>query len=146
MIDVILPSTMKKKPAIQPVILFDGVCNLCNSTVNFVIKRDRKNLLRFAALQSFAAGQLLGQYGLQEGEMKSFVLIENGKAYTQSTAALKVCRYMTWLWPFCYCLIIIPKFIRDGVYNRVAKNRYKWFGIKEQCMVPTAQVSAKFLL
>lgn len=137
---------MPKKFIIQPVILFDGVCNFCNGTVNFVIKRDRKNKLRFAALQSFAAGQLLEQYGLPQSGMKSFVFIENGKAYTQSTAALKVCRYMNWLWPLCYTFIIIPRFIRDGVYNWIAKNRYKWFGVQQQCMIPSAQVKAKFLL
>ncbi len=137
---------MQKKPAIQPVILFDGVCNFCNNTINFVIKRDRKNLLRFAAMQSFAAGQLLQQYGLPEGEMKSFVFIENGKVFTQSTAALRVCKYMTWLWPLFYILTIIPKFIRDAVYDRIAKNRYKWFGVREHCMLPTVETRAKFLV
>ena len=129
----------------QPVILFDGVCNFCNSAVNFTIKRDKKALIQFAPLQSEKGRLFLRQYNLPIAEMKSFVFIEEGKAYTQSTAALKVCRHLSGLWSLCYGFIIVPKFIRDGLYNWIAKNRYKWFGVREQCMIPTPEVRKRFL-
>jgi predicted DCC family thiol-disulfide oxidoreductase YuxK len=129
----------------QPIILFDGVCNFCNSSVNFVIKRDKKALIQFATLQSEAGNKILQAFSLPTTEMNSFVFIENGKAFTQSTAALKVCRYLGAGWPLCYGFIIVPKFIRDGIYNWIAKNRYKWFGVKDQCMIPTPEVKARFL-
>ena len=129
----------------QSIILFDGVCNLCNSAVIFVIKRDKKNLLRFAPLQSKTAHRLLANYNIQTQGIKSFIFIEEGKLYTQSTAALKVCRYFTGLWPLLYGFIIIPSFARDGLYRWIAKNRYKWFGQKNECMIPTPKLQAKFL-
>ncbi len=129
----------------QPIILFDGVCNLCNSAVNFVIKRDKTNLIRFAPLQSETAHQLLADFNIPVAVMKSFIFIENGKAYMQSTAALKVCKHLKGLWPLLYGLIIVPSFIRDGVYKWIAKNRYKWFGKKNECMIPTAELQSKFL-
>ena len=129
----------------QPTILFDGVCNFCNSAVNFVIKRDKKKTIVFAPLQTTAGQVLLQQYNLPADDMQSFVFIDNGKAYTRSTAALKVCPYLRRLWPLCYVFIIVPKFIRDGIYNWIAKNRYKWFGVRDQCMIPTPEVKARFL-
>ncbi len=129
----------------QPVILFDGVCNFCNGAVNFTIRRNKKNDILFAPLQSEQGQALLKQYNLPFKEMESFVFIENGKAYQRSTAALKVCRHLNSLWPVCYGLIIVPKFIRDGIYNWIAKNRYKWFGQKDSCMIPTPEIKARFL-
>lgn len=129
----------------KPIILFDGVCNFCNSAVNFVIKRDKKAQINFAPLQSSTGIQLLQQYNLTSDVMNSFIFIENNKAYTRSAAALKVCRYLRRGWPICYGFIIVPKFIRDGVYNLIAKNRYKWFGVKQQCMIPSPDVKARFL-
>jgi len=129
----------------QPVILFDGVCNFCNSAVNFVIRHDKKAQVQFAPLQSDKGRLFLRQYGLPAAEMKSFVFIEDGKSYTQSTAALRVCRYLNGLWPLCYGFIIVPKFLRDGIYNWIAKNRYKWFGVREQCMMPTPEVRTRFI-
>lgn len=129
----------------QSIILFDGVCNFCNSAVNFTLKRNKKENIRFAPLQSEAAQKLLQQYGLPGDVMESFVFIDDGKAYQRSTASLKVCRHLTGLWPLCYGLIIVPRFIRDGIYNWIAKNRYKWFGIREVCMMPTPEVRARFL-
>lgn len=129
----------------QPVILFDGVCNFCNSAVNFVIKRDKKARIKFAPLQSGTGKQLLEQYGLPVNELHSFIFIENDKAYDRSTAALRVCRYLKGLWPLCYGLIIVPRFIRNGIYNWIATNRYKWFGQKQECMVPTPEVRERFL-
>ncbi len=128
-----------------PIILFDGVCNFCNNAVNFVIKRDKKNSLRFATLQSEVSHQILRNKKIEADDLSSFVFIENEKIFTRSTAALRVCRYLTGMWPLMYGFMIVPKFIRDGVYNWVSGNRYKWFGKKEKCMVPTPQISAKFL-
>ena len=130
----------------QPIILFDGVCNFCNGAVNFTIKRDKQKQIRFAALQSEAGRQLVRQYGLPADDMRSFLFIENSKVYNRSTAALKVCMYLKGLWPLCYGLIVIPAFIRNGIYDWIAKNRYKWFGEKQECMIPSPEVRAKFLV
>jgi predicted DCC family thiol-disulfide oxidoreductase YuxK len=129
----------------QPIILFDGVCNFCNSAVNFTIKRNAKANILFTAMQSEAGQKILKQYNLPLGDMQSFIFIESGTAYKQSTAALKVCRHLRGLWPLCYSFIIVPKFIRDGIYNWIAKNRYKWFGIRQECMIPTPEVKTRFL-
>lgn len=129
----------------QPVILFDGVCNFCNSAVNFVIKRNAKANIFFTPMQSDAGQKLLQQYNLPVHDMQSFIFIDEGKVYKQSTAAFRVCRYLRGLWPVCYGLIIIPNFIRDGIYNWIAKNRYKWFGMRQTCMMPTPEVKARFL-
>lgn len=129
----------------EPVILFDGVCNFCNSTVNMVIRNDKKALIKFAAMQTDIGRQLLQQYQLPVDDLKSFVFLENGKAYKKSTGALKVCRYLRGLWPLLYTFIIIPPFIRNALYDFIAKRRYKWFGVREQCMIPTPEVRARFL-
>jgi len=128
-----------------PLILFDGVCNFCNGAVQFVLKRDRKKQIRFAPMQSENAKALLDQYGLPVNEFSSFVFIENGKAYTRSTAALRVCRYLRPLWPLCYGAVIIPAFIRNGIYDWIARHRYKWFGVRNECMIPTPEVRSRFL-
>ncbi len=129
----------------QPIILFDGVCNFCNAAVNFTIKRDKQKIIKFAPLQSEAGRQLIQQYGLPENDMRSFLFIENDKVYSRSTAALRVCRHLKGLWPLCYGFMIVPAFIRNAVYDLIAKNRYKWFGQKEECMVPTPDIRARFL-
>ncbi len=129
----------------QPIILFDGVCNFCNSAVNFVIKKNAKANILFAPMQSEAGQKILKQYNLPADDMQSFVFIDKGKAYKQSTAALNVCRYLRGLWPLCYGLIIVPRVIRDGIYNWVAKNRYKWFGVRQACMMPSQEVKQRFL-
>lgn len=129
----------------DPVILFDGVCNFCNGAVNFTIKRDKHHTIKFAPLQSDIGKMLLLQYGLPENYSSSFLFIEKGKLFSRSTAALRVCRYLKGFWPLCYGLIIIPAFIRNAVYDLIAKNRYKWFGQKAECMIPTPDVRARFL-
>jgi predicted DCC family thiol-disulfide oxidoreductase YuxK len=129
----------------QPVVLFDGVCNLCNSAVQFIIKRDKKNIFRFASLQSPIGQKLLEQYHLPTNELNSFILVENNKVYDRSTGALRVVKRLKGLWPLLYILIIIPKFLRDPVYNWVGRNRYKWFGKKDECMIPTPELKARFL-
>ncbi len=129
----------------QSIILFDGVCNFCNSSVNFVIQRDKNSRIKFTALQSEAGQQLLKQFNLPTHSFDTFIFIEEGVAYTLSTGALKVSKYLSGWWPMMYGLIIVPKFIRDSIYKWIAKNRYKWFGKKDQCMIPTPEVRERFL-
>ena len=129
----------------RPIVLFDGVCNLCNGAVQFVIRRDRKKQFLFAALQSKTGSALMQQYGFTAGDLSSFILIEQDKAYNQSTGALRVAKKLSGLWPMLYGFIIFPKFIRDGVYGWIAHNRYKWFGKKDACMIPTPELKARFL-
>ena len=128
-----------------PVILFDGVCNFCNYWVNFAIKRDKKKKLKFTPLQGETAKQLLPQYNIQPNALSSVILIDKGKAYTQSSAAIRICKYLDGGWKLCYGFIIIPKFIRDFFYNIIARNRYKWYGKKDECMVPTPGLRERFL-
>lgn len=129
----------------SPVILFDGVCNFCNGAVSFVIKRDKKSVLKFAALQSKAARKLLTGQHLRVNKFHSIVLIENNRIYTRSTAVLKICRYLDNLWPLMYGFIIVPTFLRDHIYHWVSKNRYRWFGKRDECMNPTDDIRARFL-
>ena len=128
----------------ERILLFDGVCNFCNFWVNFVIKRDPAKKLRFTTLQGETAKTLLADHDISNN-LGTVIFIENGKAYTQSSAVLKVARQLNGGWKLFYGLIIIPKFLRDGIYNVVARNRYKWFGKKQNCMVPTAAVKERFL-
>jgi predicted DCC family thiol-disulfide oxidoreductase YuxK len=129
----------------HPLILFDGICNFCNSAVNFVIKKDKEAVIHFAPLQSPKGRLYLKQYNYPVNHLNSFLFIEENKVYTKSTAALKVCRHLKGLWPLCYGFIIVPKFIRDGIYSWVAKNRYKWFGVRQECMMPTPEVRSRFV-
>ena len=129
----------------KKIILFDGVCNLCNNSVTFVIKRDRKDKFRFAALQEDAGQRLVDKYGIDTTKTDSIILIENGKAYIKSTAALRIARHLGGLYPLCYAFMIVPNFIRNWVYDYVARNRYKWYGKKESCMIPTPELKEKFL-
>ncbi|MEI6088636.1 MAG: DCC1-like thiol-disulfide oxidoreductase family protein [Bacteroidota bacterium] len=119
----------------KSIILFDGFCNLCSWAVQFVVKRDKKKKFQFASLQSEYGIKILIENNLPASDFNSLVLVENGKIYTQSTGALKIARSLSGLWPIFYTAIILPTFIRDGIYNWVAKNRYKWFGRKEACFL-----------
>jgi predicted DCC family thiol-disulfide oxidoreductase YuxK len=129
-----------------PLILFDGVCNYCNTMVNFIIRRDKKKIFRFAPLQSEAARNILQRFHLPQNNFDSFMLFENNKIYQRSDAALRLYNKLPWYWKWTQVFWIIPKFIRDGVYNVIARNRYKWFGKKDQCMVPAPGVKERFLL
>jgi len=131
--------------ATQSIILFDGVCNLCNGTVQFVIKRDKKNQFLFASLQSMEGKKILMENNVLPDKLYSFILAEDGKIYDRSTAALRVIKKLSGFWHFFYGFIIVPEFIRNGIYNFIARNRYKWFGKKDECMVPTPELKAKFL-
>jgi predicted DCC family thiol-disulfide oxidoreductase YuxK len=129
----------------KKIILFDGVCNLCSSSVQFIIKRDKKNQFLFGSLQGIAGQEYLKQFNLPADSFNSFMLLEDGKLYTRSSGALRMLKYLGTGWQLFYSFIIVPKFIRDGVYNIIAKNRYKWFGKKEACWIPTPELKAKFL-
>ena len=130
---------------LSPVILFDGVCNLCNGFVQFVIARDPAARFHFAALQSESARRLLARVdGL--GEVPdSVVLVDRGRIYTRSSAALRIARGLPFPWSLARALIVVPRPLRDWVYDRVARHRYRWFGRKDTCMVPTPDVRARFL-
>ena len=127
------------------VILFDGVCNFCNGAVNFVIERDRQGYFKFAALQSEAGEGLLTKFGIDSVETDSVVLIEDDKAYLHSSAALKIVRRLPAPWPLLYGFIIVPRSIRDWAYRLFAKHRYRLFGRREECMIPTPEIRARFL-
>lgn len=129
----------------KQILLFDGVCNLCNSIVKFTIKRDPAGQFHFASLQSQVGQNLLRQYNLPTDDMDSFVLIVGDKHYTQSSAGLEVFRRFGGLWSLLYPLILIPKPIRDRVYRFIATNRYQWFGKQDTCLVPTPDIQARFL-
>lgn len=129
----------------RPVVLFDGVCNLCNGAVNFIIDRDARQQFRFASLQSEVGEQLLREYRLPSEYLRSLVLIDNQEACTKSTAALKIARRLDGLWPLCYVFIALPPVFRDYLYNIVARNRYRWFGQSEACRYPTKAERARFL-
>ncbi len=129
----------------HPIVLFDGVCNLCDGFVQFVMKRDRTGEFRFAPLQSETGRILLGHFNLDENVIDSVILIENGAAYNKSTAGLRTMRRIGGVWGLAYVFIIVPKFIRNSVYDFIAKNRYRLFGKKDACMIPTPEVRARFL-
>lgn len=127
------------------IILFDGVCNFCNSSVNKIIRHDKKNRFKFAALQSEIGKKLLKKYPIDSSKIDSIILIENNTAFIKSTAILKISKHMSGLYPLAYGFMIIPAFIRNIVYDFIAKNRYKWWGKKDNCMIPTQEVKSKFI-
>ena len=129
----------------HPVILFDGVCNLCSGAVAFIIKRDKAAKYRFASLQSEIGKKLISRFNLSSDKIDSIFLIDNDAYYLKSTAVIKICRDLGAFWPLVYIFILIPKSFRDYVYDFVAKNRYKWFGKQEQCMIPGEKLDSRFL-
>jgi predicted DCC family thiol-disulfide oxidoreductase YuxK len=128
----------------KAVILFDGVCNLCSGSVQFILKRDKEKKFLFASLQSGYGENLLKQLELPSNTFNSFILFENGKFFTRSTAALKMFSQLKG-WGWVKIFWIVPEFIRDSVYNLIARNRYKWFGKKEECWLPTPELKERFL-
>lgn len=129
----------------EHVILFDGVCHLCQGAVKFIIKHDPAGRFRFASLQSQAGSRLLQAAGAHEKSLDSVVLIENGTYYIRSAAALRIARGLRSPWPLLYALIVVPKGLRDAVYRFIAKHRYRWFGKDETCLVPTRELRERFL-
>ncbi|MBK9153635.1 MAG: thiol-disulfide oxidoreductase DCC family protein [Chloracidobacterium sp.] len=127
-------------------VLFDGVCNFCNNSVNFIIERDKAGYFKFAPLQSEIGEELIEKYGIDPADTDSVVLIDEGKAFTHSTAALKIARKLDGPWSLSHGLIIVPRFIRDGAYKLFAKYRYRLFGRRDACMMPTPEIRARFLI
>ena len=129
----------------KAVVLFDGVCNFCDNSVQFMIKHDPKGYFMYATLQSDTGQALLKKYDIPTEIIDTIVLVENEKAFTQSTAALRIARKLNRLWSLFYIFIIVPPFIRNPVYRFVARNRYKWFGKKDSCMMPDPEIRSRFL-
>lgn len=131
----------------HPIVLFDGVCNLCNGSVLFILDRDPAAHFRFAALQSDAGRRLLEELGrpLGAGDPESIVLVDAGRVYERSAAALRIARRMRGLWKLLWVLVIVPWPVRDFVYRVVANNRYRWFGRTAECRVPTPELRARFI-
>lgn len=127
------------------IILFDGVCNFCNGAVKFVIERDRAGYFKFAALQSEVGEELRLKYQIDDNETDSVILIEHDKAYLHSTAALRIARRLDRVWSLGYAFIVVPRPLRDMFYRLFAKYRYRLFGRREECMIPTADVRTRFL-
>jgi predicted DCC family thiol-disulfide oxidoreductase YuxK len=127
------------------ILLFDGICNLCNSSVNFVLDHDKHDRFRFASLQSETAKKILAGTGMGDTPLDSAALIENGKVYLRSDVALRAAWHLGGGWALFYAFAIVPRFMRDWIYNWIAKNRYSWFGKRESCRMPDAQTRAKFL-
>jgi predicted DCC family thiol-disulfide oxidoreductase YuxK len=125
--------------------LFDGICNFCNSSVNFIIERDKKNIFRFAALQSEAGEKLQRKFSLNPNDLSSVIVIDGDKYYKKTTAALNVMKDLGFPWNLSYVLIHIPPFIRNIAYSIIAKYRYKWFGKRESCRIPAPEEREKFL-
>jgi len=129
----------------HPVVLFDGVCNLCNGSVEFIIARDPTARFRFAPLESAAARSLIDEARPRGPLPDSIVLMEHHRMYTRSTAALRIARRLRFPWPLLYALIIVPRPLRDAIYDFIARHRYRWFGKRDTCMVPTPELRARFL-
>lgn len=137
------------------IIFFDGICNFCNSSVNFIIKRDKNNYFKFASLQSEFAQNFLEPFNLvpkvhlgngkMEKKLDSIILFKNNKLYIKSTAALRIAKHLYGLWKIFFIFIIIPPFIRNFAYDIIAKNRYKWFGKRDSCMIYDDDIKNKFL-
>lgn len=127
------------------IVLFDGVCNLCNHSVDFIIRRDSKNVFKVGAIQDAHTQRLLESYDIPQDYLDSLIYIHREKVFFKSRGALEIARNLGGLWPLVYGLIIIPAFIRDPIYDWIARNRYRWFGKKETCRLPTPEERAKFL-
>jgi predicted DCC family thiol-disulfide oxidoreductase YuxK len=133
------------KTANHQILLFDGVCQFCNDTVQFIIRHDKQETFKFAALHSAIGQELLKKHSLPTNDLQSVVLIKNQSAYTRSTAELHIFLGLGGWWSILYLFVLMPRPIRDGIYNFIAKNRYKWFGKKEECMVPSQEIRKRFL-
>ncbi|MFN6194269.1 MAG: thiol-disulfide oxidoreductase DCC family protein [Planctomycetota bacterium] len=129
----------------HPVVLFDGVCNLCSAAVQFVLRRDRKARFRFAALQSNAAAELLAAAGWRGPRPDSVAFVAGGRVLWKSSAALAIARRLGWPWPLLGVFAVVPRPLRDLVYDFIARRRLRWFGTRASCMVPTKELRARFL-
>lgn len=136
---------MESNTQYNALVLFDGLCNFCNSSVNYVVKHDKLNRFKFAPLQSEKGQLLLNKYHIDTAKTDSIVFILNEKSYIKSTAAILIAKQLGGMHILLSVFLIIPSFVRDFIYDFIAKNRYKWFGRKEVCMVPSEEVKSKFI-
>ena len=127
------------------IIVFDGRCNLCNAAIHFIIERDKQAKFKFAAAQSSAGLKLQTEFGLNALDKQTLILLKNNNAYSRSSAAIRITRELDGCWKILSLFWIIPKPMRDFFYNFISKNRYKWFGKKDQCMVPSEDIKTRFL-
>ncbi len=132
-------------PVSGKIILFDGVCNLCNSSIQFIIRHDPESQFKFAALQSTFGREQLMKFGIEQDALSSVILIRDGVAFQRSDAALEIARDFKGMWRGLYYSKIIPRFFRDWIYDRIAKNRYSLFGKRDECMIPTPDLKARFI-
>jgi predicted DCC family thiol-disulfide oxidoreductase YuxK len=129
----------------EAILLVDGVCNLCNALVRFIVRRDPRGTIRYASLQSETAQTLLQKHGAPDSNLDTVVLLESDRVFVRSTAVLHVFRHLTYPWPLLFALMVIPRSWRDRIYDAVARRRYKWFGRRDACMVPSTDVRHRFL-
>ena len=127
------------------VVIFDGVCNLCSHTVTFILEHESAPVLRFAPVQSSAGSRLMREFGLDPSDVKTFVLVEGGKPYVKSEAAIRIARYFRGPWKALGAIKVLPRPLRDWAYDVVARNRYRWFGRVDTCMAPTPELRARFV-
>ncbi len=127
------------------IVLFDGVCNFCNSSINFIIEHDSSGYFKFAPLQSEVGEELTAKHGIDRVETDSVILVEDEKVYTHSDAALGIARHLNGIWSWAYAFRVIPRPVRDLAYKLVARNRYRLFGRRDACMMPTPEIRARFL-
>lgn len=137
------PDSVPETP--PAVVLFDGVCNMCNASVNFLIDRDPERRLHFASLQSEVGAALAEKVGIAADQRDTMVLVEGQRGSVRSTAALRIARYLGFPWKLLYVGIVIPRFLRDAVYRFVAARRYQWFGKSEMCRIPSPEDAGRFL-
>ncbi len=137
---------MIELPNNKYLILFDGICNLCNNSVNYIIRKDKKNRFVFAAIQSEIGGKIINELNIDTSKTDSIILLRNeSEYYFKSTAALKIAKDLQFPTNLAIVFLVIPAFIRNWVYDIIARNRYKWYGKREACMIPTPELKAKFL-
>lgn len=129
----------------QPIVLFDGVCKFCSSSVRFVIRRNSRSNIMFCQIQSAAGQQLIAEYGLTDLGLNSMVLIYHGKSYIKSSAALHIATLMDMPWPLMFAFIIVPSFFRHRVYDWIGRRRYQWYGKRDACWVPDVEIQNRFL-
>ncbi len=130
----------------SPIIIYDGVCHLCNSGVNFILKHDRNKIFRFTPFQSSFAKRLLNQNNVSINPTDTIILMMDEKFYSHADAGLKILLLFGGIWKLFYLLHLFPKFIRNGIYNIIARNRYKWFGKADSCLMPSPEISERFIL
>lgn len=138
------PSALERAAG-RDVILFDGVCKLCSASVDFILERDPAGKFAFASLQSDAGQEILSHYGLATNSFDSVVLVKNGRIYQKSSAALEIAAKLKGAWPLMQVFKILPAFLRNGLYDFIGRNRYRFFGKRESCRFPSPEIRSRFL-